>query len=319
MDISGLGIRDLTGISYFYKLTTLNCSRNQLQELDLTSNTALTELDCSQNQLTGINLAGSTNLNNVSCFGNKIFGQLIELPTVPELNGTLYVAAPNVANEQNRITDSDIASFKAKGWNVYQRVGTNYSNAEVDTYAGVTALPSSELSFNQLEYEFGEEDDPHLCQLVNNPYNMEITYTSTNPSVATVDATTGEVTLLGIGKAIIKATCLSDGIHEFGQASYSIYRATTASRFELYRDDYDKLIDECADIIATAKTVLAALPYDSSKTEKENKEALRAIIVDMVNAIAKKTGLNGDVNADGVIDAQDASLIQQKVAGKISW
>ena len=59
IDCSKKAITDLTGIEFFTALTTLNCSKNQLKALNVTSNTALTYLDCSGNQLTSLNLSRS--------------------------------------------------------------------------------------------------------------------------------------------------------------------------------------------------------------------------------------------------------------------
>ncbi len=47
-----------------------------------------------------------------------------------------------------------------------------------------------------------------------------ITYTSSNPSVATVDATTGAVTLVGMGTTTITATKAADAFFQQAQASY---------------------------------------------------------------------------------------------------
>jgi len=59
------GVSDLTGIEAFTALTELNCSSNQLTNLDVSSNTALLTLDCSINQLTSLNVANGNN-NNMS-------------------------------------------------------------------------------------------------------------------------------------------------------------------------------------------------------------------------------------------------------------
>ncbi len=47
LDVSGLGINDLTGIEGFIALINLDCSENTIGSLDVSSNTALEVLDCS--------------------------------------------------------------------------------------------------------------------------------------------------------------------------------------------------------------------------------------------------------------------------------
>jgi Leucine-rich repeat (LRR) protein len=52
IDLTHLGITDLTGIEAFTALTYLDCRYNELTSLDVSKNTALTELYCYENQLT---------------------------------------------------------------------------------------------------------------------------------------------------------------------------------------------------------------------------------------------------------------------------
>lgn len=49
LDISNSSITNLTGLEGFKALTTLNCSKNSLKNLDLTKNTAIKTLNCSNN------------------------------------------------------------------------------------------------------------------------------------------------------------------------------------------------------------------------------------------------------------------------------
>ena len=67
-----LDIKNLTGIEYFYNLTTLRCDDNQLTSLDVSNLTKLTELQCSDNQLTSLDLTNLTNLTELYCYGNKL-------------------------------------------------------------------------------------------------------------------------------------------------------------------------------------------------------------------------------------------------------
>lgn len=72
MDISGLGISDLTGIEYFTNLWTLNCSNNNLVSLDISNNPRLRELDCSDNQLPSVDISNNLKLGKLNCSGNLI-------------------------------------------------------------------------------------------------------------------------------------------------------------------------------------------------------------------------------------------------------
>ena len=66
------GISDLTGISHFTGLETLNCFDNQLTSLDVSKNTALTYLDCYGNQLTSLDVSKNTALTYLDCGRNQL-------------------------------------------------------------------------------------------------------------------------------------------------------------------------------------------------------------------------------------------------------
>ena len=65
-------IKDLTGIEDFLALENLNCSYNELKNLDLSKNIAITTLDCSRNNLTQINVSLNTNLVSLECSYNRL-------------------------------------------------------------------------------------------------------------------------------------------------------------------------------------------------------------------------------------------------------
>ena len=100
MDVSGLGISDLTGIENFFNLTTLDCSQNQLTQLDLTHNTSLRTLYCYSNQL---KLAQMKNLFD-------------SLPTITNGNGVLRLLDCDDENEGNDLTKISVKPATDKGW-----------------------------------------------------------------------------------------------------------------------------------------------------------------------------------------------------------
>lgn len=53
LDVSNKGIKDLTGIEHFTKLTSLNCSNNALTSLDISNLTELSQLACYGNDIKG--------------------------------------------------------------------------------------------------------------------------------------------------------------------------------------------------------------------------------------------------------------------------
>ena len=65
-------ISSLKGIEYFTELHFLDCSINQLSELDVSKNTLLEYFDCSDNQLTALNVRNNTVLECLLCAANQV-------------------------------------------------------------------------------------------------------------------------------------------------------------------------------------------------------------------------------------------------------
>ena len=108
---------DVSGCS---ALKTLSCSYNQLTTLDLSGCFALEELGCNDNQLTTLDLSENTALTTLFCYQNQIKGAgmdaLVEsLPSVSK--GSLNIMY--FVDEQNVMTDAQVAAAKAKGWTPY--------------------------------------------------------------------------------------------------------------------------------------------------------------------------------------------------------
>ncbi|MEH6538092.1 MAG: T9SS type A sorting domain-containing protein [Psychroserpens sp.] len=72
LDISGLNIESLIGISSFIALQNLNCSTNQISKLDLTNNAALITIDCSNNAIANLDLSMNSNLTELYCNDNNL-------------------------------------------------------------------------------------------------------------------------------------------------------------------------------------------------------------------------------------------------------
>ena len=70
--VSDLNIADLIGIEDFTALTYLDCSENQLTNLDVSANTALTKLRCFENQLTSLDVSQNTSLICLDCSRNQL-------------------------------------------------------------------------------------------------------------------------------------------------------------------------------------------------------------------------------------------------------
>ena len=90
-------------------------------------------------------------------------------------------------------------------------------------YAGI------EFATEHVSYLFGSSD-PFVEPEFKNPNNLEVTFSSSNTDVATVDAATGKVNIKALGKTIIKAQSEETDKFEAGVAEYSLNVVTTLEK-----------------------------------------------------------------------------------------
>lgn len=77
IEASGLGIKDMSGLGEkFPHLTYLDCSENELTELDLTGLSELTYLDCSGNRITNIDISLHVGLQFFDASGNDTLTEI---------------------------------------------------------------------------------------------------------------------------------------------------------------------------------------------------------------------------------------------------
>lgn len=126
------------------KLQYLECNGNQLTALDMSGCKALQDLVCSENQLTSLNIANNTNLQQLhcsdnklntlslpvnsfmifsfSCYQNQIKGKAMDalIESLPISNNrTFYIIYNDNDKEGNKMTTTQVAAAKAKGWTPY--------------------------------------------------------------------------------------------------------------------------------------------------------------------------------------------------------
>lgn len=72
LNIANSVITDLTGLQDFIALIDLNCSGNNLTNLNISKNIALQKLDCHNTSLTNLDITKNTALTNLSCWLSKL-------------------------------------------------------------------------------------------------------------------------------------------------------------------------------------------------------------------------------------------------------
>ncbi|MBC2164364.1 immunoglobulin-like domain-containing protein [Listeria booriae] len=72
LNIPKLGLENLKGIEYFTNLQSINCSYNNINALDFSSNPDLTFINCSNNNLSKLNLKSNQRLSQLNCYNNNL-------------------------------------------------------------------------------------------------------------------------------------------------------------------------------------------------------------------------------------------------------
>ena len=72
VNVTGLGVKDLTGIGHLTSLKALYCSQNALTTLDVSKNTKLETLACYDTKLKSVDLSNNSALTQFSCDGCPI-------------------------------------------------------------------------------------------------------------------------------------------------------------------------------------------------------------------------------------------------------
>lgn len=93
LDVSGLGIHDMTGVSKLTELKTLNCYNNSISSLNVNSNTKLQYLNCKNNNLSTLSCNSCTELATLYCYDNYMtslnLSNLSKLQTISCYNNRL--------------------------------------------------------------------------------------------------------------------------------------------------------------------------------------------------------------------------------------
>lgn len=124
LDVHGYNITDMTGIEAFTYLTILDCTINNIQTLDLSSNVNLRYLFSYHNQITSLNVTGCPHLNSMMT-GFNLFTTL-DVSQNSELTTLYFHGSPNIRRidlSQNRnlgtlVVDNTNLDFLDVGNNV---------------------------------------------------------------------------------------------------------------------------------------------------------------------------------------------------------
>ena len=175
---------------------------------------------------------GSPGEQTMTCELDPSHQQTRLIYAVTVIGGTASVTQAAEGETVTVTASEDGGDFKQ--WNVVQGDVTIDETATIVTFD----MPDNEvelealfiqqagLSFEQDEFA-ADMAETFVAPELDNPNALDVTYQSSDESVATVDAATGEVTLVGEGDVVITATFEGDESFYAGEASYTIHVTDT--------------------------------------------------------------------------------------------
>ena len=128
-------IKDLTGIEYFTKLTSITINDTCLTKLDVSKNTALTELNLAGNYLTKLDVSKNKKLGSLDCSYNEL--------TKLDVSKNKKLGSLDCTN--NKLTKLDVSKNKKLG-----SLDCSYNKLKKLDVSKNTALESLRCCFNGL-------------------------------------------------------------------------------------------------------------------------------------------------------------------------
>ena len=128
LNISALGISDLSGIESFDSLRVLYCVNNGLTSINVTQNTALTHLDVFSNNLISLDVSQNTLLQILQCESNQL----------TSLDITNNIELLDLQTQSNNLTNLDV-SQNTKLTHLYC-TNTNLSSLDVSQNTNLVTL-----------------------------------------------------------------------------------------------------------------------------------------------------------------------------------
>ncbi|MEO9572091.1 MAG: T9SS type A sorting domain-containing protein, partial [Polaribacter sp.] len=161
LNISGKSIKSIKGIEYFTGLTSLDCSNNELSQINLENNVELEILNCSSNNLTSLVLDSNIELRWLDCNSNNLF----EL-NIKNGNNSNFSFFSSFLNSDLVCIEVDNTSFSNENWfNISSQI-TFSENCGSYKKPGYTYIPDD--NFEQALIQFGYDNSTDNYVLTEN-------------------------------------------------------------------------------------------------------------------------------------------------------
>ncbi|WP_075341539.1 leucine-rich repeat domain-containing protein [Tenacibaculum agarivorans] len=143
LDVSNLGINNLSGIEDFIFLEELNCSGNNLTSLNVSDLSTLAILRCNDNALTSLNIGGINSLEELYCQNNEL--NSIDITSATDIS-FLYCSGNNISSID--FSSSDFLEVIDCSENDISSLTLNNLGDLEELYCNDNNLTSLDLQFN---------------------------------------------------------------------------------------------------------------------------------------------------------------------------
>lgn len=227
-----------------------------------------------------------------------------EVAVVNEITGDVDIVKPGVAN----IT----ATFTAGEYSGYKDSAASYKiNA---------SKKSDAIKFQDAEIQVTYGDESAVNDtLTPKDINGEITYSSNNEKVATVNAKTGQYTIVGAGEAVITATLTGNDYYEEATATYKLIVAQKANviSFESGEKNYTYGDPAAANALSTGGFT-GPVSYKSSNPDVAEVAADGTVTLKKPGSATITASMDGDANYKAASAAYDVNVEKKSISFTIS-
>jgi Leucine-rich repeat (LRR) protein len=289
IDVDDQGIADMTGLEAFVNLTRLECSYNQLTNLDVSANTLLERLDCVGNQLTSLDVSANAALTTLRCSSNQLTG----------LDVSANTALTTLRCSNNQLTSLDISANTALTYldcdnNQLTSLDVRANTLLERLYCGRNQLTSLDVSSNSSLSQLTCSSNQLNSLNLRNGNNKRLTdmYASSNPSL-------GCIAVSDLAFAEANWTNIDEGVI-FSEGGCNVYIPDANFKAALLADDAINTIDD------------SEIQYREAETYSGSIDVPNLSIADMTGLEAFKsvTGLDCSANnLSQLIVRRNASLV----------
>jgi Leucine-rich repeat (LRR) protein len=261
LDVSGSYVYDLSVLEFFTSLKNLNCSGNNIPELNLYHNPLLTSLDCSNTKITSLDLSKNQNLTRLNCNSSQLTRFSIK-----NGNNTAITSIDLKNNPGLICIEVDDPNYSTSQWSLKKDAGASFS-ASCEAY---TAIPDDNFEYKLIA--LGIDKDGKNGKVVTNNISK---ITQINISSSKISDLTGiqdfkALTTLTCDGNILKSIDLSTNT----PLTYISFRANLLEKLDLSKNTNLIILDctgnQITDLDLTYNQQLTNVSCSSNQLAKLN-------------------------------------------------